>query len=125
MCKSMVPATPMSARVQRSGTQDDRIAPSTQQHGAHAMKSIDENQLEEFAANNAVKQFIFREAEDQRFCLVVVLTWKEGENVLFTARKQMRLWPNLNTLAGFVRGLRCLNTPITLELDYANPQTDK
>ena len=82
------------------------------------MMSIDENQLEEFAANNAIRQFILREMAEQKFSLGVVLTWKEGENVLYNARKQLRLWPNLNTLAGYIRGLRCLTTPITLELHY-------
>ncbi len=82
------------------------------------MTSIDENQLEDNAKNNAIKQFILRETADQKFRLVVILTWKEGENVLFNARKQVRLWPNLNTLAGYIRGLQCRQTPIILELDY-------
>lgn len=82
------------------------------------MTSIDENQLEDNARNNAIKQFILREMKDQKFCLVVTLTWKDEESVLFNARKQVRLWPNLNTLASYIRGLQCRQTPIKLELDY-------
>lgn len=82
------------------------------------MTSIDENQLEEYAANNAIRQYILREMADQKFSLVVFLTWKEGENVLYNARKQPRGWPNLNTLVGYIRGLNCPTAPITLELDY-------
>ncbi|QKZ07852.1 hypothetical protein [Pseudomonas eucalypticola] len=77
-----------------------------------------EDQLEDAAKNTAIRQFIVRQMTPAKFGLVVILTWKEGENVLFNARKQARLWPNLNTLVGYIRGLQCRQTPITLELDY-------
>lgn len=80
--------------------------------------SIYENQLEEFAANKAIRQFILRETGDSKFSLIVVLTWKDGENLLINARRQARVWPKLNTLASYIKGLQCLNTPISLELNY-------
>lgn len=82
------------------------------------MTSMYEDQLEDAAKNKAIRQFILRQMTPEKFGLVVILTWKDGENVLFNARKQVRLWPNLNTLAGYIRGLRCHQTPISLELDY-------
>lgn len=82
------------------------------------MGSIDEQQLNEFAANDAIAKFSMREMTDRKFSLVVTLTWKTGESTLYNARKSPRMWANLNTLADYIRGLGCPGVPIFLELQY-------
>lgn len=43
-----------------------------------AMNAIDEQELMDYAANGVISQFKIRETDEDRFCLVVTVSWKEG-----------------------------------------------
>lgn len=63
-----------------------------------------------------VKEFRIEEQEDGRFVLVMDLLFKPGIWILTTARKTPRYYPNLNTLADFLKGLELPDVLITLKL---------
>lgn len=93
-------------------------------HGV-AMNAINEKELLEFVeisgqGNGAVRiaSFKIKETGDGRFILALTLTWKEGEQILTSARKTPRVWAKLNTVAAFLKDLNLPNVPISLELTY-------
>lgn len=83
-----------------------------------AMNAIDEQELMDYAANQVISQFKIRETDKGRFCLVIAVSWKEGDCILTSARKTPRIWANVNTLAKFLRGLNLPTVPILLELSF-------
>ncbi|AOD16772.1 hypothetical protein BER93_19435 (plasmid) [Xanthomonas fragariae] len=86
-----------------------------------AMNAIDEQELMDYVANGVISQFKIRETDEERFCLVVTVSWKEGDCILTSARKTPRVWANVNTLANFLRGLNLPKVPINLELSFKAP----
>lgn len=60
--------------------------------------------------------FRIEENDEGEFGLTVYLTFKSAEAVLFTARRKARFWPNLNTLAAYIKSLDFPEAPITLKL---------
>ncbi|MGY0343570.1 hypothetical protein [Xylella fastidiosa] len=89
-------------------------------HGT-AMNAIDEQELMDYATNGVISQFKIRETDEGRFCLVVTVSWKEGDCILTSARKTPRAWANVNTLANFLRDLNLPKVPINLELSFKGP----
>ncbi|ENG0237326.1 MULTISPECIES: hypothetical protein [Burkholderia cepacia complex] len=85
------------------------------------MNAIDEQELMDYAANGVISHFKIRETDEGRFCLVLTVSWKEGECILTSARKTPRLWANVNTLAEYLRKLNQPKVPISLELSFQGP----
>lgn len=73
------------------------------------------------AANTGSKKvgidyFTIEEVEPEEFVLKFFLTFRSGEFVFLTARRKVRQWPNLNTVAAYIKGLGFPDAPITLKL---------
>lgn len=66
--------------------------------------------------NRGIDFFKIEENDEGEFGLTVYLTFKSTEAVLFTARRKARFWPNLNTLAAYIKSLDFPDAPITLKL---------
>jgi hypothetical protein len=82
------------------------------------MYAIDEHELMDYAANGVITQFKIHETDEGRFCLLLTVSWKEGDCILTSARKTPRIWANVNTLANFLRELNLPKVPIALELSF-------
>lgn len=80
------------------------------------MHAIDEQQLHEYAANKVITLIKIQETEDSHFCLVVTLSWREGDCILTSARKSPRTWASLNTLVKYLKGIDGSALPIQLFL---------
>lgn len=80
------------------------------------MHAIDEQQLIEYATNNAITIIKIKEVADSHYSLLVTLSWREGDCILTSARKSPRVWASLNTLAKYLKGINGADTPVQLFL---------
>jgi hypothetical protein len=80
------------------------------------MHAIDEQQLNEYAANNVITLIKIKEVADNHFSLLVTLSWREGDCILTSARKSPRVWASLNTMAKYLKGINGAALPVQLYL---------
>lgn len=80
------------------------------------MHAIVEQELLDYASNNVLKAFTVRETAEGRFTLIVSVTWREGDCILTSARKNPRFWASLNTLTKYIKDLNKPDIPIQLVL---------
>lgn len=79
---------------------------------------VNEQDLLEYAQSKAILAYMVVENEDGKWNLHFTLNWKEGVNVLSSARKDIRQWTSLNTLVNFIVGLGGPEVPITVHPIY-------
>jgi hypothetical protein len=63
------------------------------------MNTITEANLVDFVKNKAVKQLNIAQTKDNRYEIVITLTWKDGNWKVVTTRGKPREWACLNRLA--------------------------
>lgn len=62
------------------------------------MNHITEADLKDMVGNNAVKQMTIQQTKDRKYTVMVNLTWKSGDIVLFSTRNAPREWASLDRL---------------------------
>ena len=66
------------------------------------MHKIQEKELVEFAANNAISLMEIEEHADG-YGIKVQLTWREGRSVLMTQRNSIKTWASLDRLIAHIK----------------------
>jgi hypothetical protein len=67
------------------------------------MNIIFEDDLVDCARNNAIKRLYLVQMENGNFSIEIELTWKDGRVQLFTQKKIVREWANLNRLIDHIQ----------------------
>ena len=65
-------------------------------------ETISELELIDNLQNNAVTKMVLVQGDDGRFTIYVELSWKKGELLLETQRKQPRVWSSLDRLVSHI-----------------------
>lgn len=88
-----------------------------------SFNTISEMELIDNLDNNAVKMIHLVQGRDNKFKMLVTLTWKEGQQLLETQRKKPRNWASLDRLVSHINA-KYRNVPIiTLELNSHGQST--
>jgi len=67
------------------------------------MNTVSESELIDYVKNSAVKRLNIVQSGVNKYQIVVVLTWKEGELNLVTTRGKPREWASLDRLSRHIR----------------------
>lgn len=82
--------------------------------------AISETELVDNLESKAVKSMTFVQGEDDKFRIYVILTWKEGRQLLETQRKKPRTWASLDRLVRHINTKYGKVPAIQLELRSKN-----
>lgn len=84
--------------------------------GAAKMVPITERELETAASNAAIEQLRIQQLGNDKYSLVVKLTWRNHEQILITQRKEVRGWADLNRLMNHIRNKYRFTSEINVTL---------
>ncbi len=82
------------------------------------MSAITESELVDYVKAGVVKELVITQGQNEKFTLTVQLTWKPGDFKVFTWRKEIREWANLDRLCRHIRENYGAIPKISLELFF-------
>ncbi len=94
-------------------------------HG-ESMFTANEQELIDYAVNKVVASFKIIEANNGKFNLTFIVTWKkDGDCILVNARKDLRKFASINTLVAFIKALNVPDVPISIQPYYNSKRSKK